>query len=165
MKNKIKKLIEDSFKGVTLDGGLSLEQTKVIDNYGRDCTAEQFANLPDKEITNDWQKIPKSVLDGADCIAHLDEKGFKYYIPAFMLRVLESYDSTSMMTIGTLSSLYPKEKSREYLYSELDDQQRQVIAIYLKNLPDLLNLEIEDKTTVARALHDYWSKFLSPEIN
>ena len=75
-KEEIKVLIEKAFSGVTLDGGLSLKQTKVVDNYGRGITTELFANLPNKELIDDWKKIPISTLDEADCIAHLDQKGF-----------------------------------------------------------------------------------------
>ena len=77
-----------------------------------------------------------------------------------MLRLLENYDSTSMMSIGTISFLYPKLKDWEYCYSELTPEQSQAIALFLKSLPDLVDLETEDKTRVERALNKYWSKFL-----
>lgn len=159
-KEEIVNVIEKAFDGATLDGGISLEQTKVIDNYGRGVTAEEFTNLPKKEITDNWKKIPVSQLDEADCIAHLDQKGFKYYIPALILRLLENYDSTSLASIGTISFLYPKLKDWEYSYSELTPEQSQAIALFLKSLPDLVKLKIEDKTRVERALKKYWSKFL-----
>lgn len=159
-KDEIRNVIETAFSGVTLDGGLSLEQTKVVDNYGRGVTAEQFTNLPNSEVTGDWRKIPLSLLDEAECIAHLDTKGFKYYIPALMLRLLDNYDSSSMMSIGTISFLYPREGSWEYSYSELNEQQNQAIALYLEALPGLVELETEDKTRVEKALNNYWSKYL-----
>jgi hypothetical protein len=109
-KEQIKKIIETAFDGVTLDGGISLDQTKVIDNYGRGISDNEFDALPNNEITNNWMEIPTSQLDEAECLAHFDRKGFKYYIPALMLRLLDDYDRTSMMTIGTLSILYPKTK-------------------------------------------------------
>lgn len=159
-KEEIKKVIERAFNGVTLDGGLSLEQTKVVDNYGRGVSVEQFTNLPNKEVVNNWKKIPISSLDEAECIAHLDEKGFKYYIPALMLRLLDNYNPISMMTIGTIDILYPKLEGWEYLYRQLTEGQNQAIALYLKSLPDLVELDTEDKTIVERALKKYWSKYL-----
>ncbi len=134
-KEEIKNLIETAFSGVTLNGGISLQQTKVIDNYGRGVTSEEFSALPKKEVTDNWKEIPTSKLDEADCLAHLDEKGFRYYIPALMLRLLENYDYASMMTIGTISRLYPKSEDGEYLYSQLNEQQKQAIALYLEALP------------------------------
>ena len=59
--DEIKSEISAAFDGVELDGGISLNQTKVIDNYGRDCSSEQFAALPMGEVTDDWRKIPNSV--------------------------------------------------------------------------------------------------------
>jgi hypothetical protein len=109
-KEQIKKIIEAAFNGVTLDGGISLEQTKVIDNYGRGVNVEEFTALPNNEVTNNWKQIPISQLDEAECLAHFDRKGFKYYIPALMLRLLENYDPESMMTIGTLRSCFKTNK-------------------------------------------------------
>jgi len=153
-------MIESAFSGVTLDGGISLEQTKVIDNYGRDCTNEEFEALPKGEVTDNWRKIPTSTLDEADCLAHFDRKAFKYYIPALMLRLLDNYDPDSMMTIGTLSILYPKTESWKFLYSLLSPQQTKAIADYLQSLPSFVELDGEDKTIVERALRNFWSKFL-----
>ena len=158
---ELKKIIETAFAGTTLGGGISLEQSKVIDNYGRDTTPEAFGHLPKKEVTGDWRKIPVSRLDEADALAHLDAEGFRYYIPALMLRLLENYDRSSMMCIGTLSSLYPKTDDDKYLYSRLSELQNSAIALFLKRLPDLVELDAEDKTIVERALRNHWSKFLS----
>ncbi|MEP6847643.1 MAG: DUF6714 family protein [Acidobacteriota bacterium] len=159
--DEIKNEIKAAFAGVTLDGGISLNQTKVVDNYGRDCTNEQFAALPLTEVTDNWTKIPTSTLDEANCLAHFDRKGFKYYIPALMLRLLDNYDVDSMMTIGTLSILYPKVESWQYLYSLLSPEQTKTVAHYLQALPTLVELYGGDKPVVERAFRNYWSKFLS----
>ena len=158
---EIKTAIELAFDGVTLDGGISLNQTKIIDNYGRDCTDEQFVALPLNEITDDWKEIPTSALDEADCLAHFDRKGFKYYIPALMLRLLVKYDPDSMMTIGTLSILYPKTETWPFLYSLLNPEQYRVIASYLQSLPDLVELIGDDEKIVKRAFNNYWYQFLN----
>ena len=159
-KAEIVNAIETAFAGVKLDGGTSLEQTKVIDNYGRDCSAERFARLPLAEETNDWTKIPISVLDDADCLAHFDRKGFKYYIPALMLRLLDRYDPCSMMTIGTLSILYPKTETWSFLYTLLSPEQLRTVAHFLESLPNLVELDGEDRAIVERAFRKYWGKYL-----
>ncbi|MDM7921965.1 MAG: hypothetical protein QUS14_06665 [Pyrinomonadaceae bacterium] len=153
--------ISKAFTGVTLDGGISIDQSRVIDNYGRGASPEEFKRLPDKEITDDWSKIPTEVLDDYDCVAHLDEKGLRYYLPALMIRLLDNYDSGSMMTIATLSALYPKTESRESNLSEMNMEQRRAIAKFLKALPGLVELEGEDRTVVPRAYNRYWSRYLS----
>ncbi len=153
--------IKTAFAGVKLDDGISLEQTKIIDNYGRDCSVERFASLPLSEETADWTRIPTSVLDDADCLSHFDRKGFRYYIPALMLRLLDRYDPMSMMTIGTLSILYPTTETWSYLYTLLSPEQSQAVARFLESLPDLVELDEEDRTIVERALREHWSGYIS----
>ncbi|PYT01673.1 MAG: hypothetical protein DMF63_02170 [Acidobacteria bacterium] len=64
--DEIRDEIRNAFAGVTLGDGISLEQTKVIDDYGG-CGSQEFKALPLGEITNDWKAIPVSVLDEAEC--------------------------------------------------------------------------------------------------
>ena len=158
--DEIKVEIRRAFSGVTLEGGISLDQTKVINNYGRDCSAEQFAALPLSEVTDDWTSIPTSVLDEAECFAFLDDLGFRYYIPALMIRLLDNYDCGSMISVGTLSCLYPNSTYVEQRYNKLSDAQRVAISRYLEILPALVELDGEDTTIVKRAFQNYWSKFL-----
>lgn len=157
---EIRSEIEAAFLGVVLDGGVSLRQTRFIDNYMRGITESEFRALPATEVTDDWTRIPIYDLESAGCIAFLDAKGFKYYIPALMLALLYNYQSGSMAVIATLSSLYPKEKSREVLYSELTEIQRKAIAKYMRELPTLVDLWGEDKTVVERSYRNFWSKYL-----
>lgn len=151
--------IEDAFAGVQLGGGLSLNQTKAVDNYRRGYSTEEFTRLPQHEVTDDWTQIPFEALDSADALAHLDRRGFRYYIPALMLRLLDNYDPTSMMSIGTLSILYPKTESWEYLYSRLTKAQMRAIAHFLQSLPALVELDTEDTKRVKRALRNYWAPY------
>ena len=132
-KDELKKEIEQAFQGVQLDGGLSLKQIKVIDNYGRDCSDEEFVALPRTEITDDWKSVPPEILDEVDGLAFLDQKGIRFYLPALMLRLLDNYDPASMMTIGTLSMLYPKTESKEYLYSLLSQDQKKQLLIFFSH--------------------------------
>lgn len=159
-KEQIIEEISSAFNGVTLDDGISLNQTRVIDNYGRGCTDEEFEALPLSEVTDDWTKIPLGQLDEADCLAHFDRKGFRYYVPALLLRLLDNYDPDSMMTIGTLSILYPKTQSWPYLYTLLTENQLKAVAHYLEALPNLVDLWGEDQKVVERAYCNSWSKYL-----
>jgi hypothetical protein len=76
-----------------------------------------------------------------------------------MLRLLDNYDPTSMMSIGTLSILYPKTESWEYLYSRLTKAQMRAIAHFLQSLPALVELDTEDTKRVKRALRNYWAPY------
>jgi hypothetical protein len=96
-------------------------------------------------------------------IAHLDALGFRYYIPALMLSVLERYDSSSMRVIGTISGLYPKKDEWAYhmhRYSLLSPDQKTAIARFVAALPQLVDLGFEDQKIVPRALRNYWGVYL-----
>ncbi|HXO88320.1 MAG TPA: DUF6714 family protein [Candidatus Acidoferrales bacterium] len=54
-----------------------------------------------------WSQVTLDELE-RDCTAHLDALGFRYYIQALMLSVLDRYEPSSMRVIGTLAGLYPK---------------------------------------------------------
>ena len=100
----------------------------------------------------------------SDGIAHLDALGFRYYIPALMLSVLNQYESSSMRVIGTLGGLYPKkDNSWEYhmnRYSLLNPTQKAAIARFLAALPKLVDLDFEHQKSVPRALRNYWGEYL-----
>ena len=152
--------IRSAFRGVTLDGGVSLEQTKHIDDYCANITRIEFRRLPEREVTDDWEAIPASALDQEDFfVGHLDPKGFRYYIPALMLRLFEKYAPDSFI----LDYLYPrrdKVESMRQFHSVLDRAQRAAIAIFLQALPDLVELSTYDETIVKRAIRNYWHEFL-----
>ena len=99
----------------------------------------------------------------SECIAYLDALGFRYYIPALILSVLDHYES-SMRVIGTLRGLYPKKDSgweyHMHRYSLLNPAQKTAIARFLEALPKLVELDFEDQKTVPRALSNYWGEYL-----
>jgi len=161
---KIQKTIESAFIGVKLNGGVSLEQAKVIDNYGEGVTEQEFKKLPNTEITEDWAAIPDSALEPDPCVAHFDAKGLRYYLPRLMLSVLANYDNASMRVIGTLQALYPKSDFWEYhmdRYSELNNKQKQAIALFIESLPSLVGLDREDRVMMERAQEKYWREYLA----
>jgi hypothetical protein len=164
-KDQIKSLIREAFNDVTLESGTSILQTQVIDEWPAGYTTRAFNALKQKDITHDWKLL--TVEDLVKCeIAHLDDKGFRYYIPALMCSVLDSYQPAAMRVIGTLQSLYPSKrrgdiaKHRLARFEILDTAQRQAIARFLQCLPELVELNAEDQTTVARSIRNYWKDYM-----
>jgi hypothetical protein len=154
--------IRAAFAGVKLGKGVSLRQAQVIDRYGEGMTDKEFEAVPGGEITDSWSEVPFSELE-RDCIAHLDDDGLRYYLPALMLSLLSDYDPTSMRVIGTIAALYPKiagSTIRSFAY--LTDDQHRAVASFLSALPHLVMLDTEDSKCVARALRNYWGKFATP---
>src|SRR4051794_38305166 len=106
---ELRQVIQTAFRGVTLDGGLSLRQGEICDNFGKDGEGKEvsegeFAAIPRTEITDDWSAISLEELERYPYLAHLDAKGFRYYIPALLLSLLQNSDAGSMRVISTFSA-------------------------------------------------------------
>jgi hypothetical protein len=159
--------IRVAFRGIALGRGISLRQARFADRFEDAAWNAHSDSLGQGEIKDDWSKVPMDELE-SDCIAHLDALGFRYYIPALMLSVLDHYESSSMRVIGTLSGLYPKKDSSwKYSmsrYSLLNAAQKIAIARFLAALPELVELGFQDQKIVPRALRNYWGEFLQPNV-
>ena len=152
--------IRTAFAGVTLGKGMSLRQAQVADRYGEGVTEAEYESLPRGETTNSWADVSFSELEH-DCVAHLDNEGLRYYLPALMLSLLSNYDPASMRVIGTISALYPAAIGPERRYTYLTDDQHQAVACFVEALPRLAALTTEDSKLVSRALRIYWGRFAS----
>ena len=161
--SEVEQTIAAAFKGVSLGGGCSLRQAEEADYWGQPAAADLSA-FPDADITDNWAALSLETLDQYPYLAHMDAKGFRYYVPAFILSVLACYERSSMRVICTLSALYPKRNERwDYhlnLYSLLSQEQNAAIAHYLQSLPMLVELDSEDQKVCERALRNYWHNFL-----
>jgi len=163
---QIRHAVEDeiriAFRGVTLGQGISLRKAQFVGG-SRDAARNAHSASPAfGEITDDWSRVPLDELE-SDCIEHLDALGFRYYIPALMLSVLNHYESASMRVIGTLAGLYPRKgDSWEYhmhRYSLLGAVQKTAIARFLAALPKLVALDSEGQKAVERGLRNYWGEY------
>ena len=164
---EIKSPVSDAFTGVTLGDGYSLRDMEEMDNWGERGSEEDWRLFPDVETRDDWAALSLETLDRYAGLAHIDALGFRYYVPAFMLSVLDDYQPSDMRFICTLSALYPRRGGlAEYKisrYALLNPKQRSAIACYLQALPSLVPLDGGDEKCVERAIRNYWHKFL-PQV-
>jgi len=154
----LESLIRDAFAGVTLGKGISLRQAQVIDRHGEGVSDAEFAALPGGEITDSWSAVPFSELE-RNCIAHLDDEGLRYYLPALMLSLISNYDPASLRVIGTIAALYPAVIAPARRYTHLTGEQHKAVGCFLSALPGLVPLSTEDSKCVSRALRNYWGQF------
>src|ERR1700723_1408868 len=150
--------IREAFKGVTLGGGVSLCRAQVADRHGEGFAEEQLSALLHPEITDDWSRVPFSDLE-SDFIAHLDAEGLRYYLPPLMLSVIDHYDGTSMRVIGTISALDPRGPYKTKRFERLNEAQRRAVAVFLIELPRLVELDVEDTKVAARSIEAFWSRY------
>jgi hypothetical protein len=83
--------ITQAFDGVSRENGVSLSESWVIDDYGSD---EERAEARRKDTETRWQDVPDEDIGfGYSCLNFLDEIGFHYYIPAFVVWFLRHVDN------------------------------------------------------------------------
>jgi hypothetical protein len=150
-----------AFAGVRLGAGVSLRQTQVIDRFGEGVTNREFQALPLGEAADDWTQVPFTELEQG-WVAHLDFEGLRYYLPALMLSVLDTYDSSSMRVIGTLMALDPDAAYGTMRFEGLSGSQKSAIASFLVALPQLLELGHHDAKIASRLLRNYWGRYVAP---
>ncbi len=73
-----------AFQNTQLEKGITIHQARALDDYEDPELARQIdAHLP-------WQEIPDKWLENfSDVFAFMDGKGFRYYIPAYMIWCLK----------------------------------------------------------------------------
>ena len=117
--------------------------------------------IPKNEVKDDWSKVPLEQLDNDLCIGHIDAEAFRYYIPALMLSVLDVYLPTTARVEVPLSLPWIRTRSTlRSWYTMLNEAQCRAIAHFLQTLPTLLPLRRYDAEKVARALRNYWERYL-----
>ena len=170
-RDDVEAAIRSAFAGVRLGTGISLQQTRLIDEgLTVEMSEAEFAAIPRLETTDDWTRISESEML-CDTLAHLDADGLRYYLPALMLWLLDHYqdenlisDPEALMTaIGTMSALAPSAEVARWRWDVYDGftlQQRAAIAKYVEALPRLVELDRQDATLVSRSLGRYWAQFL-----
>ena len=87
IRRSVEQNIRTAFRGVTLGAGISLRRAQLVDRQSAP-SREHSQSFTQEEIVGDWSQVPLDELEH-DSVAHLDALGFRYYIPALMLSVLE----------------------------------------------------------------------------
>jgi len=150
-------VIREAFAGVRLGDGISLGEAEAIDDYYRTVSYEESRENRRSEVVDEWAAVPPSELE-RDCVAHLDPTGLRYYLPAFMLRLLDHYEPGEMWCIGTISALDQRGRHPIGFLELLGVEQKRAIAIYVRSLPELVRLDAEDAVIIARAFRDVWAR-------
>ena len=148
--------IRDAFAGVRLGRGNSISMTELIDEWADPAIVERLAG---SEPDEDWASISPADLDRA-IVAHFDPEGLRYYLPALMLRLLDDYDPLESWCSGTIGALDQRRGHPQGFLKLLSRTQRRATALYVKALPDLVELSQSDAAILSRALRDVWSQQL-----
>lgn len=91
--------IETAFDGVDRGDATTLHQALATDDYK---TAQDRWDARRFDTERRWQDVPAAALvECQTALSFLDEKGFRYYLPAFMVRGLEDWDNDAGVSVDS----------------------------------------------------------------
>ncbi|WP_158632999.1 DUF6714 family protein [Dulcicalothrix desertica] len=130
MKLKLIEKINQAFNGVSLEDGLSLYGARALDDW---CSIEEARKISQKmTFEQRWQDIPSYFLEElGDSFGFLDSKGFRYYLPVFMIYSLNN-NSGYAFTDSVYSALKYKPKFYQKHLALLNQEQLEVAQEYVK---------------------------------
>jgi hypothetical protein len=135
--------IHSAFKDVTREDAITTHEAEAMDAY----SDRKSARLLDTDKR--WRDVPDSAIEECqDVFCYLDPKGFRYYIPAYMIWSLQNYESNSAM-----STIYALSASNRDRFGLLDPAQREAICAFLEYVA-----ESYDDDSARMALDRYWRK-------
>jgi hypothetical protein len=149
------------FDGVSREDGVTLHETGVIDGYGSEDERAK-ARLLDTESR--WQDVPDdNIRNFHPVLNFLDSKGFRYYIPAYMIWTLRNCDVWSNTQPHTIYSLLfdPKDvRSRDWYLERFDllsPEQSKAISHFLRIVATYKDWDL--LAEAQQALDQYWGQF------
>src|SRR5262245_37614692 len=104
--------ITGAFDGVAREDGVTLHQAIAIDDYKTDQEQLDARRLDTEQR---WQDVPvEAIVACNSALSFLDPKGFRYYLPAFMVAGLTNWDNEAGGAADTfeydLLHEYPKSR-------------------------------------------------------
>ncbi len=162
--------IRSAFHGVALEDGVSMSQARVKDDWG---TWEVEAKARELDKETGWEEISDEKIEElSDILPFLDSKGFRFYIPAYMIWSLRHPESTSWVRDGTVYSLddhsgkgsifeYDESihKGQIWRFALLSEKQSRAVYEFLRYIEKNCDGFSEDASAY---ITTYWGRF-APE--
>jgi hypothetical protein len=124
--------IRESFHDANLEDGVSLTMTEFNDSGGN---YEHFKQLAKEDERNDWQKIDDETLEKFTVtFSFTDWKGFRFYLPAYMIWTINNPESNSIIGWNTVWALDPTSISKLYKKPFVEILNKQQIEVVVKFL-------------------------------
>jgi hypothetical protein len=154
--------LESAFRGIELGGGVSLRETRVLDDYG---TLEERRAARARDEKHDWRNVAYdpdlAILMGiAGGMSFFDAEGMRFHLPACLWRAVRDPGGPRVddMAGCLLVRLAHAEDSPER-FALLDDAQRRCVREVLEYLRDQLAFDDEE---LDAAILGYWSHMQTP---
>lgn len=150
--------VREAFHGVAREDGVTLHEARVIDDYGG-SDERAAARMLDTEKA--WEVVPVSDIEEySEALSFLDPKGFRYYIPAYMIWAVRAYGDTASMSADAIV-FHLKDLDGDFSFGRLDllsEPQRRAAAMFLL----YISTEHGDRDATEGVLRLWW-KYLPPE--
>jgi hypothetical protein len=142
--------IRETFSDVRRENGVSLHEADVIDGQG---AAWRRWRARAKDTDKRWFEVPPETIATYYWIfPWLDDKGFRYYIPAYMIWSLDNYLSSSSLTSSF--TIYALSPSRGDFSSFLTTEQQRAICHFLRFM-----MRVGEHSETKEYLEEYWGRF------
>ena len=127
---KLIERINQAFNNVSLENGLSLHGARALDDW---CSMEEAKKISQKMPGQQkWQNISKELIEElGDSFGFLDPKGFRYYLPAFMIYSLNDNSGYAFIDYVYSALAYQHKYYQKHL-ALLNQEQLEVTQEYIK---------------------------------
>ncbi len=149
--------ITAAFDGVAREDGVSLRESRMIDNYGCD---EERAEARRLDIDTRWRDVSNADLrDYYYALHYLDAKGFRYYLPAYLIWDLRENTSPEHGIVSdTLWHLHPPDDDSQLeRFRLITPQQGRAVCSFLRFVA--IHGSEGEREEAAGHLSDYWSRY------
>lgn len=124
--------ITAAFDGVSRQDGISLHAAQALDDYSSLEEAKKIGREMDRDTQ--WQEVPdKWLMQFQDIFPYLDPKGFRYYIPAYMVWSLKEPKASDSNSLSSL--MWAIENNNKHFQPHLEilnQEQLQVVSDYIE---------------------------------
>ena len=137
--------IKCAFRGVKLNEGIGLMQAQALSDF----QVEEIAyDLREHDEKVSWEKITSSkLLECRGALFFFDAKGMKFHLPAFMCSELRGDHEYRL--VGILTTDFE-------LFSEFDQQQKEVVGKFLSFLNVQPEYKDYDNQKIESAIQEFW---------
>lgn len=160
--------IKKAFAGVRRDNELTLHQAQLTDQgISRKISDTEWAAALAKDRETEWYEVNATAVDECDAsLSHLSPIGWRFYLPAYMLRALELLDlpvHKSWMPGNVVHSMNLDIKRTDLMqyslqrYELLSPAQIDAVAAFLSYVRDFEHEENYSREDASRALSKYWA--------
>ena len=158
-KEELMSIITDSFANISREDGITLHEAMALDDY---LSEEELIKARSKDTDQNWRDIDPHQLKGMESsLSFFDAKGFRYYLPVFMIAELSGCIDLAT-SFHHLTQLYPfsmRKTTPEMIQEkyQFNSAQMRAIALYLLYVSEMNDLH---QSKAELEVVERWKKYV-----